>query len=104
MVGAILAARFQGVPVLIDGFVATAAASVLHRAEPTALDHCMLAHVSAEPAHARAGEALGKRPILDLDMRLGEGTGAALAAGIVRAAALCHTGMATFEQAGVATA
>ena len=104
MVGAILAARFQSVPVLIDGFVATAAASVLHRAEPTALDHCMLAHVSAEPTHARAVEALGKQPILDLGMRLGEGTGAALAAGIVKAAALCHTGMATFEQAGVATA
>ena len=104
MAGAILAARMQNVPVLIDGFVATAAASVLHRAEPTALDHCMLAHVSAEPTHARAVEALGKQPILDLGMRLGEGTGAALAAGIVKAAALCHTGMATFEQAGVATA
>ena len=103
MAGAILAARFQRVPVLIDGFVATAAASVLHRANPAALDHCMLAHVSAEPAHRRAVEALGKRPILDLDMRLGEGSGAALAAGVVKAAALCHTGMATFEQAGVAT-
>ena len=103
MTGAILAARFQRVPVLIDGFVATAAASVLHRADPGALDHCMLAHVSAEPAHRRAVEALGKRPLLDLGMRLGEGSGAALAAGIVKAAALCHTGMATFEEAGVAT-
>ena len=101
MTGAILAARFQHVPVLIDGFVATAAASVLHRANPAALDHCMMAHVSAEPAHRRAVEALGKRPILDLDMRLGEGSGAAVAAGIVKAAALCHTGMATFEQAGI---
>ena len=101
MAGAVLAARFQNVPVLIDGFVATAAASVLYRAEPTALDHCMLAHVSAERAHRRAVEALGKTPLLDLGMRLGEGTGAALAAGIVKAAALCHSGMATFEQAGL---
>ena len=103
MAGAILAARFQKVPVLIDGFVATAAASVLYRANPAALSHCMLAHVSAEPGHKRAVEALGMAPILDLRMRLGEGSGAALAAGIVKAAVLCHTGMATFEEAGVAT-
>ena len=102
MAGAILAARFQSVPVLVDGFVATAAAAVLHRAEPTALDHCMLAHVSAEPAHRRAVDELRMRPLLDLGMRLGEGTGAALAAGIVKAAAQCHSGMATFEQAGIA--
>ena len=101
MAGAILAARFQKVPVLVDGFVATAAAAILHKANPRALDHCMLAHLSAEPAHGGAVEAMGMRPILDLGMRLGEGTGAALAAGVVRAAALCHTGMATFEQAGV---
>ena len=104
MAGAILAARFQNVPVLIDGFVATAAASVLHAANPSALDHCILAHVSAEPAHRGAVEALGKAPLLDLGMRLGEGTGAALAAGIVKAAARCHSDMATFEQAGVSTA
>ena len=101
MAGAILAARFQGVPVLIDGFVSTAAALVWHCMEPRALDHCMLSHRSAEPAHAHAIEAIGKRPILDLGMRLGEGTGAAVAAGIVRAAAACHTDMATFSQAGI---
>ena len=104
MAGAIIAARYQKVPVLVDGFVATAAAAVLYKANPRALDHCMLSHLSAEPAHAGAVEAMGLRPLLDLDMRLGEGTGAALAAGIVKAAALCHTGMATFEQAGVSTA
>lgn len=101
MAGAILAARMEGIPVLVDGFVATAAAAVLHKASPDALDHCMLAHVSAEPAHIKAIQAIGKAPLLSLGMRLGEGTGAALAAGIVKSAALCHSGMATFEQAGV---
>lgn len=101
MAGAILAARFQGVPVLIDGFVSTAAALVWHKLEPAALDHCMLAHRSAEPAHIHAVEAIGKKPILDLGMRLGEGTGAALAAGIVKAAAACHSDMATFSQVGI---
>lgn len=101
MAGAILAARTQQVPVIIDGFVATAAAAVLHAANDTALDHCLLAHVSAEKAHIKAVEKLGKEPLLNLGMRLGEGSGAALAAGIVKAAALCHSGMATFDQAGV---
>ncbi|TCD11831.1 nicotinate-nucleotide--dimethylbenzimidazole phosphoribosyltransferase [Oricola cellulosilytica] len=99
--GAILAARMERIPVIIDGFVVTAAAAVLHVANPSALDHCLVGHVSAEPAHARALNELGKEPLLSLGMRLGEGTGAALAAGIVKAAALCHRGMATFEQAGV---
>lgn len=101
MAGAILAARMEGIPVLIDGFVATAAAAVLYKASPDALDHCMMSHVSAEPAHIKAIQVLGKAPLLSLGMRLGEGTGAALAAGIVKSAALCHSGMATFEQAGV---
>jgi nicotinate-nucleotide--dimethylbenzimidazole phosphoribosyltransferase len=101
MAGAILAARMEGIPVIIDGFVATAAAAVLHAANPKALDHCLIGHVSAEPAHMKVIEKLGKTPLLALGMRLGEGTGAALAAGIVKAAALCHSGMATFEQAGV---
>ena len=101
MAGAILAARVEGIPVIIDGFVATAAAAILHAANPKALDHCMIGHVSAEPAHMKVIEKLGKTPLLALGMRLGEGTGAALAAGIVKAAAQCHSGMATFEQAGV---
>ncbi|MEX3009528.1 nicotinate-nucleotide--dimethylbenzimidazole phosphoribosyltransferase [Hoeflea sp. TYP-13] len=101
MAGAILAARMEKIPVIVDGYVATAAAAVLHAANETALDHCLIGHVSAEPGHIRAIEKLGKVPLLSLGMRLGEGTGAALAAGIVKAAAQCHTGMATFEQAGV---
>ncbi|HVB89019.1 MAG TPA: nicotinate-nucleotide--dimethylbenzimidazole phosphoribosyltransferase, partial [Beijerinckiaceae bacterium] len=65
-------------------------------------DHCMAGHVSAEGAHREVLRRLGKKPLLDLGMRLGEGSGAALAAGLVKAAAACHSGMATFAQAGVA--
>ena len=101
MAGAVLAGRAQRIPVIIDGFVASAAAAVLFAADPSALDHCIFAHVSAEPAHQKALDAMGKEALLNLNMRLGEGTGAALAAGIVKAAALCHTGMATFEEAAV---
>lgn len=101
MAGAILAARAERIPVIIDGYVTTAAAAVLHAANPSALDHCLIGHVSAEPGHIKAIEKLGMTPLLALGMRLGEGTGAALAAGIVKAAAQCHSGMATFEQAGV---
>jgi nicotinate-nucleotide--dimethylbenzimidazole phosphoribosyltransferase len=101
MAGAILAARIERVPVLIDGYVATSAAAILHALRPDALDHCMAAHCSAEPAHRKLLEKLGKRPLLDLDMRLGEATGAALAAALVKAAAALHNGMATFESAGV---
>ncbi|AKI00143.1 nicotinate-nucleotide-dimethylbenzimidazole phosphoribosyltransferase [Hoeflea sp. IMCC20628] len=102
MAGAIMAARMERIPVLIDGYVATAAAAVLHAVNPHALDHCLIGHVSAEPGHMAAIERLGKTPLLALGMRLGEGTGAALAAGIVKSAAMCHSGMATFAQAGVA--
>jgi len=100
--GAILAARTQRVPVLLDGFVVGAAAAVLHALDASALDHCLAAHVSAENAHAEALRRLGKMPLLNLGMRLGEGSGAALAVGIVRAAVACHNGMATFAEAGVA--
>jgi nicotinate-nucleotide--dimethylbenzimidazole phosphoribosyltransferase len=101
MAGAVLAARMGHVPVIVDGFVATAAVAVLYAMDRRAVEHCLFAHVSAEPAHRRALEAMGVRPLLDLGMRLGEGTGAALAAGIVRAAARLHSGMATFAEAGV---
>ncbi|PYE37198.1 nicotinate-nucleotide-dimethylbenzimidazole phosphoribosyltransferase [Rhizobium sp. PP-F2F-G38] len=101
MAGAILAARMQKIPVIIDGYVATAAGAILKAINPAALDHCLIGHVSGEPGHMAAIEQLGKTPLLALGMRLGEGTGAALAAGIVKAAAACHSGMATFEQAGV---
>ena len=103
MTGAILAARINRVPVIVDGYVATAAAAVLFAMDSGALDHCLFGHVSAEPAHARALARMEKTPLLDLGMRLGEGTGAALAAGIAKAAVGLHSGMATFAQAGVAT-
>jgi nicotinate-nucleotide--dimethylbenzimidazole phosphoribosyltransferase len=101
MAGAILAARMEKIPVIIDGYVATSAAAILHAMNPHALDHCLVGHVSAEPGHVKALEKLGKTPLLALGMRLGEGTGAALAAGIIKAAAACHSGMATFASAGV---
>ncbi|ALN72047.1 nicotinate-nucleotide--dimethylbenzimidazole phosphoribosyltransferase [Aureimonas sp. AU20] len=101
MSGAILGARLQRVPVIVDGFVATAAAAVLHALDPTALDHCLFGHVSAEPGHQAALARMGKVPLLALGMRLGEGTGAALAGAMVKAAIACHNGMATFAQAGV---
>lgn len=99
--GAVIAARLAKVPVLLDGYTCTAAAAVLHAIQPSFLDHCLVAHRSAEPAHGRLLGKLGKRPLLDLDMRLGEGSGAALAIGLVKAAVACHTGMATFGEAGV---
>ncbi len=101
MVGAILAARTGNIPVLIDGYIATAAAAIIHAISPTGLDHCIAAHCSAEPAHAKLLEKIDKVPLLNLGLRLGEGSGASLAIGIVQAAANLHNGMATFEQAGV---
>ena len=101
MAGAILAARHRRLPVLIDGFVATAAAAVVAHMADGGIDHCMIGHLSAEPAHVRVLERLGKRPLLNLDMRLGEGSGAGVAAAIVRLAVDVHRGMATFTEAGV---
>ena len=72
------------------------------RSTRRALDHCIAGHVSAEKAHAEALRRIGKEPLLNLGMRLGEGTGAALAVAIIRSAVACHTGMATFAEAGVA--
>ena len=100
--GAVLAARRLGVPVLLDGFVCTAAVAPLAVARPGALDHCLAAHVSAEAAHRRLLQTLGLPPLLDLGMRLGEASGAALAIPLLRAALACHTGMATFAEAAVA--
>lgn len=99
--GAILAARMARVPVLLDGYACTAAAAVLFKADRRALDHCMVAHRSTEPGHSHLIEAIGKEPLLDLGMRLGEGSGATLAINIVKSACACHAGMATFAQAGV---
>jgi nicotinate-nucleotide--dimethylbenzimidazole phosphoribosyltransferase len=88
--------------VLLDGFVCTAAAAPLAKLRAGALDHAQAAHVSAEAAHRALLDALKLKPLLDLGMRLGEGSGAALAVSILRAALACHLGMATFAEAGVA--
>jgi nicotinate-nucleotide--dimethylbenzimidazole phosphoribosyltransferase len=100
--GAIIAARMRRTPVLLDGFVVCSAAAVLLALDDSALDHCLAAHVSAERAHRHALKLIGKTPLFDFGMRLGEGSGAALAVGVVKAAVACHNGMATFAEAGVA--
>ena len=102
MAGAMLSARAKRIPVILDGFIACSAAAVLVKANPAALDHCIAGHVSAEAAHHRLLAALNKTPLLNLGLRLGEGSGAALALGIVKAAAACHSGMSSFAEAGVA--
>lgn len=102
--GAVLAARAARIPVILDGFICTAAASALYVADPALLDHCLVGHQSAEPGHRKLLAALNKRAVLEFDMRLGEGSGAALALGILRAALECHNGMATFGEAGVSEA
>ena len=102
--GAVLAARAQRTPVILDGFICTASAAPLYAADPRLLDHCLIGHASAEPGHRRLISALGKRAVLEFDMRLGEGSGAAVALGILRSALACHNGMATFAEAGVSDA
>ena len=99
--GAVLAARIGRVPVVLDGFASTAAAAVLFAADAHALDHCVVGHVSAEPGHRRLLETIGQWPLLDLGMRLGEGSGATVAFALLKAAAACHNGMATFAEARV---
>jgi nicotinate-nucleotide--dimethylbenzimidazole phosphoribosyltransferase len=102
ILGATLAARHRRIPVLLDGFVSTAAAAPLMRMRADALDHVQAGHVSAEAGHRALLQELNLRPLLDLGMRLGEGSGAALAVSVLRAALACHEGMATFAEAGVA--
>ncbi|MFP4239025.1 MAG: nicotinate-nucleotide--dimethylbenzimidazole phosphoribosyltransferase [Rhodosalinus sp.] len=99
--GAVLAARAARIPVLLDGYICTAAVAPLHGANPRLLEHCLIGHLSAEPGHARLAEAMGKAPILSLGMALGEGTGAALALTVLRGALACHNDMATFAEAGI---
>ncbi len=102
--GAVVAARKARIPVILDGFICTAAAAPLKHLNRSNLDHCLAGHVSAEPGHRRLLEALAMEPLLDMGLRLGEGSGAVLAAGIVKAAIACHSGMATFGEAGVSDA
>ncbi|PKQ13832.1 MAG: nicotinate-nucleotide--dimethylbenzimidazole phosphoribosyltransferase [Alphaproteobacteria bacterium HGW-Alphaproteobacteria-1] len=101
MAGAIARARVLRIPVLLDGFICTAAAACLEAEAKGALDHAEAGHVSAEPGHARLLDRLGKAPLLSLGLRLGEGSGAVLAIGVVQAALACHSGMASFGEAGV---
>jgi nicotinate-nucleotide--dimethylbenzimidazole phosphoribosyltransferase len=99
--GAVCGARLKRIPVLLDGYVCCAAAAILHAVRRDGLDHCLVGHVSAEPGHRRLLEKLGRPALLDLNMRLGEASGAAVAVGLLKAALACHNGMATFGEAGV---
>ena len=101
MAGAIARARVESIPVILDGFICTAAAAVLARAVPGALDHAQAGHHSAEAAHRNMLLQLELDPLLTLGMRLGEASGAAVAIAVVRAAAACQSGMASFDEAGV---
>lgn len=101
ILGAVLGARRHGIPVVLDGFVCTAAVAPLVKLLPQGLDHCVIGHVSAEAGHQRLVQELHRPALLNLGMRLGEGAGAALAAQIIRSALACHSGMATFAAAGV---
>lgn len=100
--GAVLEARRLRVPVVLDGFITCAALAPLAVANPAITDHCLAGHCSAEPGHVHLLERLGLDPLLSLGMRLGEGSGAAVAVGVIRAALAAHHGMATFAEAGVA--
>lgn len=102
IVGAISSARHKRIPFLLDGFICSAAALVLQKTQPTALTHVIAAHQSAENAHKLMLEELGLEPLLSLGLRLGEGSGAAVAIGVIKAAIACHSSMSTFSSAGVA--
>lgn len=102
--GAVLAARKNRQIVMLDGFICTSAVAPLHRITPALLDHCIVAHQSREPGHHKLLSMLNKQPLLDLNLCLGEGSGAAIGLMILRAALACHNGMATFEQAAISDA
>jgi len=101
LTGAYLACAQQGLPVLVDGFITTAAALVAVRIAPQCADWFIYAHSSAEPGHARLLQELNAKPLLNLGMRLGEGSGAATALSLLRTACALHSGMATFAEAEV---
>jgi nicotinate-nucleotide--dimethylbenzimidazole phosphoribosyltransferase len=101
IVGLILGAATRRVPVVLDGVIAGAAALVAQRLAPDAISYCFAGHRSVEPGHATALERLGLRPLVDLDLRLGEGSGAVLAFPLLRASAAILRDMATFESAGI---
>ncbi|MFC1596237.1 nicotinate-nucleotide--dimethylbenzimidazole phosphoribosyltransferase [Candidatus Margulisiibacteriota bacterium] len=99
--GVVLAAAAHKVPVVIDGFISSAAALLAYHLEPKVKNYCVAAHCSVEIGHKTILDQIGLKPLLDLDFRLGEGTGAALAIGLVEAGIKIMTQMATFESAGV---
>ena len=101
LTGLILGGAARGIPVVIDGFISTAAFAAAWMFSPHVLDYCFFAHASAEPGYLKVMEKIGARAVLDLDMRLGEGTGAAMGVHILRCAAAIFNDMATFDQAGV---
>ncbi|HEX3935862.1 MAG TPA: nicotinate-nucleotide--dimethylbenzimidazole phosphoribosyltransferase, partial [Xanthobacteraceae bacterium] len=101
ILGATLAARRQRTPVVLDGFVCTAAVAPLYKLRADTLAHAIAGHVSAEAGHRMLLDELKLTPLVDLNMRLGEASGAAVALAILRAALACHTGMASFAEAGV---
>ena len=102
--GAVLAARAKGIAVVLDGFISGAAIAPLAAAAPDIVGHCIAGHRSAEPGHVRLLDQLGLQPLLTLDMRLGEASGAAVAVAVIRSALAAHAGMATFAEAGVSGA
>nr|WP_243646941.1 nicotinate-nucleotide--dimethylbenzimidazole phosphoribosyltransferase [Scopulibacillus darangshiensis] len=101
MAGAMLAAAAHRIPILVDGFISTVAATLAERISPGAADYMIIGHLSTEPGHDLVIQMLGKMPLLDLGMRLGEGSGAALAFPLLEAATNILSGMATFDSAGV---
>ncbi len=101
LTGAILGCAARGIPVLVDGYIVSVAALLGVRQQPALRDWLLFAHRSAEPGHARVLEALNAEPLLDLGMRLGEGSGAAVAVPLLRAACALHNNMASFADAGV---
>jgi nicotinate-nucleotide--dimethylbenzimidazole phosphoribosyltransferase len=101
MAGAMVRARQLRIPLILDGFISTAAAACLEAAQEGALDHAVAGHLSAEGAHSKLMKSLNKKPLLALNMRLGEGSGATLAINILKSALACHSGMSTFAEAGV---
>lgn len=86
LVGAILAARHQRIPILLDGYVCCTAAAILHAVDPSSIDHCVASHISSEPAHDALLSRLGLTPVVDLDVNIGDGTGGALALSVLKAA------------------
>ncbi|MGH2736500.1 MAG: nicotinate-nucleotide--dimethylbenzimidazole phosphoribosyltransferase, partial [Actinomycetota bacterium] len=96
--GALVEARRRSIPVVLDGFVVSAAVAPLQMLRHDALDHCVAGHCSSEPGHRLLLEKLGLRPLLDLDLRLGEGSGGLLAVPLIRAAAAAVTEVATFQE------